>query len=106
MEVMHALPNVSSLFASGKSEEDSDVDEPSFVANLPKRSSCAETARMFKLRRGLDQLDCIYQQKEHDVQKARYYSGYQQTLHSVRNLESTACRKLYWNFLQSARGHF
>lgn len=63
-------------FASAWSEEDSDADEPTFASSSPKISSCAETARMFKLRRGLDQLDFIYQQKEHDVQKARYNSGF------------------------------
>lgn len=44
-----------------------------------KKRSYAETARMFKLRRNLDQLDCFHQQKEHDVLKARSGPGNQQT---------------------------
>lgn len=102
---MHALLNV--FFASAWSEEDFDSDEASFAASFAKKGSCAETARMFKLRRGLDQLDCIYQQKEHDMQKARYKSGNQQTLQYILNLESTACRRLYWNLCtpESPRGH-
>ncbi|KAM9350311.1 cilia- and flagella-associated protein 74 [Symphorus nematophorus] len=52
--------------------EDSDSDgDPSAAADDGKKRSCAATARMFKLRRNLDQLDCFHRQKEHDVQKAR-----------------------------------
>lgn len=105
IQFMHALLNV--FFASAWSEEDFDSDEASFAASFAKKGSCAETARMFKLRRGLDQLDCIYQQKEHDMQKARYKSGNQQTLQYILNLESNACRRLYWNLCtpESPRGH-
>nr|XP_020468130.1 cilia- and flagella-associated protein 74 isoform X2 [Monopterus albus] len=41
------------------------------VTDNGKKRSYAETARMFKLRRSLDQLDCFYQQKALDVLKAR-----------------------------------
>ncbi|KAM4609911.1 cilia- and flagella-associated protein 74 [Polymixia lowei] len=51
-------------------EEDSDADLVVGAVDGAKRSY-AETARMFKLRRKLDQLDCFHQQKEHDVLKAR-----------------------------------
>ncbi|XP_029910701.1 cilia- and flagella-associated protein 74 [Myripristis murdjan] len=50
--------------------EDSDGDLAVAADNGGKRSY-AETARMFKLRRNLDQLDCFHRQKEHDVLKAR-----------------------------------
>lgn len=49
------------------------------VASDGKKRSYAATARMFKLRRNLDQLDCFHQQKEHDVLKARSGSGNPQT---------------------------
>ncbi|XP_047428401.1 cilia- and flagella-associated protein 74 isoform X2 [Mugil cephalus] len=56
-------------------EEDGDGDDDdcdlAASANSGKKRSYAETARMFKLRRNLDQLDCFHQQKEHDVLKAR-----------------------------------
>ncbi|XP_032377237.1 cilia- and flagella-associated protein 74 isoform X4 [Etheostoma spectabile] len=55
-------------------EDDSDVDgdgDLAVAAVNDKKRSYAETARMFKLRRNLDQLDCFYRQKEHDVLKAR-----------------------------------
>ncbi|XP_041859968.1 cilia- and flagella-associated protein 74 [Melanotaenia boesemani] len=52
-------------------EEDSSDSDLALVADNGKKRSCAETARMFKLRRNLDQLDCFHRQKEHDVQKAR-----------------------------------
>ncbi|XP_036960629.1 cilia- and flagella-associated protein 74 isoform X2 [Acanthopagrus latus] len=49
-----------------------DVDQnPSVVADNGEKRSYAATARMFKLRRNLDQLDCFHRQKEHDVLKAR-----------------------------------
>ncbi|XP_033944060.1 cilia- and flagella-associated protein 74 isoform X3 [Pseudochaenichthys georgianus] len=51
-------------------EDDGDGDLAVAAVSGEKRSY-AETARMFKLRRNLDQLDCFHRQKEHDVQKAR-----------------------------------
>ncbi|XP_070767007.1 cilia- and flagella-associated protein 74 [Enoplosus armatus] len=51
-------------------EDDDDVDLAVAADNGMKRSY-AETARMFKLRRNLDQLDSFHRQKEHDVLKAR-----------------------------------
>ncbi|KAM4570699.1 cilia- and flagella-associated protein 74 [Fundulus diaphanus] len=51
-------------------ESDSDGDLARGADNS-KRRSYAETARMFKLRRNLDQLDTFHRQKEHDVQTAR-----------------------------------
>ncbi|XP_027868908.1 cilia- and flagella-associated protein 74 isoform X1 [Xiphophorus couchianus] len=41
------------------------------VANNSKQRTFAEIARMFKLKRNLDQIDSFYRQKEHDVQKTR-----------------------------------
>nr|XP_046252850.1 cilia- and flagella-associated protein 74 isoform X2 [Scatophagus argus] len=56
----------------GEDDGDGDGDpDPSVVADSGKKRSCAATARMFKLRRNLDQLDCFHRQKEHDVLKAR-----------------------------------
>ncbi|XP_045912230.1 cilia- and flagella-associated protein 74 isoform X3 [Micropterus dolomieu] len=52
-------------------EEDNGDGDLAVVADSGKRRSYAETARMFKLRRNLDQLDCFHRQKEHDVIKAR-----------------------------------
>ncbi|XP_029975349.1 cilia- and flagella-associated protein 74 [Salarias fasciatus] len=54
-------------------EEDGDESDADLAvaADYAQKRSCAETARMFKLRRNLDQLDCFHQQKEHDVLKAR-----------------------------------
>ncbi|XP_030589922.1 cilia- and flagella-associated protein 74 isoform X2 [Archocentrus centrarchus] len=55
-------------------EDDSEGDDDgdlAVMADSGKKRSYAETARMFKLRRNLDQLDCFHQQKEHDVLKAR-----------------------------------
>ncbi|XP_051805300.1 cilia- and flagella-associated protein 74 isoform X1 [Acanthochromis polyacanthus] len=53
-------------------EDDGDVGGDLAVApDIGKKRSYAETARMFKLRRNLDQLDCFHRQKEHDVLKAR-----------------------------------
>ncbi|XP_070696380.1 cilia- and flagella-associated protein 74 [Pempheris klunzingeri] len=53
-------------------EGDSDGDgNLAVAADIGKRRSYAETARMFKLRRNLDQLDCFHRQKENDVLKAR-----------------------------------
>lgn len=69
-------------FASAPREEDGDdngVGDLAVAADDGKKTSYAATARMFKLRRNLDQLDCFHQQKEHDVLKARSGSGYQQT---------------------------
>lgn len=57
--------------ASVPREEDSD-DDLAVAPDIGKKKSYAETARMFKLRRNLDQLDCFHQQKEHDVLKARF----------------------------------
>ncbi|XP_037629906.1 cilia- and flagella-associated protein 74 isoform X4 [Sebastes umbrosus] len=54
-------------------EDDGEVDgdgDLAVAAVSGKKRSCDETARMFKLRRNLDQLDCIHRQKEHDVLKA------------------------------------
>uniref|UniRef100_A0A669BX33 Cilia and flagella associated protein 74 n=1 Tax=Oreochromis niloticus TaxID=8128 RepID=A0A669BX33_ORENI len=57
------------------SEEDDGVGDGdgdlAAMADGCKKRSYAETARMFKLRRNLDQLDCFHRQKEHDVLKAR-----------------------------------
>ncbi|XP_019132344.2 cilia- and flagella-associated protein 74 isoform X3 [Larimichthys crocea] len=53
-------------------EDDADGDrDVEVAADSGKKRTCAATARMFKLRRNLDQLDCFYQQKEHDMLKAR-----------------------------------
>ncbi|XP_062419540.1 cilia- and flagella-associated protein 74 [Pungitius pungitius] len=52
--------------------DDVDGDGDLAVAAVDGRKRrYAETARMFKLRRNLDQLDCFHRQKEHDVLKAR-----------------------------------
>ncbi|KAM4738037.1 cilia- and flagella-associated protein 74 [Anableps anableps] len=52
--------------------EESDGDgDLALDADNSKKRSCAETARMFKLRRNLDQLDSFHRQKERDVQKTR-----------------------------------
>ncbi|XP_035511787.1 cilia- and flagella-associated protein 74 [Morone saxatilis] len=54
--------------------EDDDGDgngDLAFAADSGKKRNYAATARMFKLRRNLDQLDCFHRQKEHDVLKAR-----------------------------------
>ncbi|KAG7519814.1 hypothetical protein JOB18_016556 [Solea senegalensis] len=53
------------------SEEDDGEGDFKVGADYGKKRSYAETARMFKLRRNLDQLDSFHQQKEHDVLKAR-----------------------------------
>lgn len=60
--------------ASASREDDGD-DDPLVASNNDKKRSYLATARMFKLRRNLDQLDCFHQQKEHDVLKARSGSG-------------------------------
>ncbi|XP_061590862.1 cilia- and flagella-associated protein 74 [Cololabis saira] len=52
-------------------EEDDDDGDLALVADHGEKWSYAETARMFKLRRNLDQLDSFRQQKELDVEKAR-----------------------------------
>ncbi|KAM9752856.1 cilia- and flagella-associated protein 74 [Menidia menidia] len=52
-------------------EEDNGDGDLAPAADIDKKRSYAETARMFKLRRNLDQLDCFHRQKEHDVLKAR-----------------------------------
>ncbi|XP_067447707.1 cilia- and flagella-associated protein 74 isoform X2 [Thunnus thynnus] len=53
-------------------EDDGDGDgDLAVAADNAKKRSYAETARMFKLRRNLDQLDCFHRQKEHAVLKAR-----------------------------------
>ncbi|XP_077940902.1 cilia- and flagella-associated protein 74 isoform X6 [Gasterosteus aculeatus] len=52
--------------------DDVDGDGDLAVAAVDgKKRRYAETARMFKLRRNLDQLDCFHRQKERDVLKAR-----------------------------------
>ncbi|KAK5863236.1 hypothetical protein PBY51_000282 [Eleginops maclovinus] len=53
------------------SEEDDGDGDLAVAAVSGEKRSYAETARMFKLRRNLDQLDCFHRQKEHDVQNAR-----------------------------------
>ncbi|XP_040009856.1 cilia- and flagella-associated protein 74 isoform X3 [Xiphias gladius] len=53
------------------SEEDDGDGDLAAVADYGQKRSYAETARMFKLRRNLDQLDRFHRQKEHDVLKAR-----------------------------------
>ncbi|MEQ2184438.1 hypothetical protein GOODEAATRI_007982 [Goodea atripinnis] len=60
-------------------ESDGDGDLALETDNSTKRSY-AETARMFKLRRNLDQLDSFHRQKERDVQKARFGPGIHQPL--------------------------
>ncbi|XP_071392092.1 cilia- and flagella-associated protein 74 [Centroberyx affinis] len=52
-------------------EEDSDGDLAVAAAAYDGERSSAETARMFKLRRNLDQLDRFRRQKERDVLEAR-----------------------------------
>ncbi|XP_013865837.1 cilia- and flagella-associated protein 74 [Austrofundulus limnaeus] len=52
-------------------EESDDGGDLVLGADNGKKRSFAETARMFKLRRNLDQLDCFHRQKERDAQKAR-----------------------------------
>ncbi|KAM6976790.1 cilia- and flagella-associated protein 74 [Aplochiton taeniatus] len=51
--------------------EDSDDADLAVGGSRSGKRNYAETARMFKLRRNLDQLDCIHRQKEHNVLKAR-----------------------------------
>lgn len=66
------------LSSSFPSESDGGGDGASDLApevDVSKQRSFAETARMFKLRRNLDQLDSIHRQKEHDVQKTRSGPG-------------------------------
>lgn len=63
-------------FSCVQREDDADGDrDVEVAADSGKKRTCAATARMFKLRRNLDQLDCFYQQKEHDMLKARSGSG-------------------------------
>ncbi|XP_033944061.1 cilia- and flagella-associated protein 74 isoform X4 [Pseudochaenichthys georgianus] len=57
--------------SSGCCKEDDGDGDLAVAAVSGEKRSYAETARMFKLRRNLDQLDCFHRQKEHDVQKAR-----------------------------------
>ncbi|KAM3618715.1 uncharacterized protein V6R79_023944 [Siganus canaliculatus] len=66
-------------------EEDGDDDSDLAVpADNVKKGSYAATARMFKLRRNLDQLDCFHQQKEDDVLKAREELRFcRQNIHSL-----------------------
>lgn len=65
-------------------DDDSDGDgDLAVVADNGKKRSFAATARMFKLRRNLDQLDCFHRQKEHDVLKARSESGNRHTSRST-----------------------
>ncbi|XP_034393240.1 cilia- and flagella-associated protein 74 [Cyclopterus lumpus] len=58
------------LYDDDHSDVDGDGDLAVAAVNGKKRRN-AETARMFKLRRNLDQLDCFHRQKELDVLKAR-----------------------------------
>ncbi|XP_029292469.1 cilia- and flagella-associated protein 74 isoform X3 [Cottoperca gobio] len=58
------------LYEEDDTDGDADADLAVTAVNDKKRSY-AEKARMFKLRRNLDQLDCFHRQKEHDVLKAR-----------------------------------
>ncbi|XP_068589913.1 cilia- and flagella-associated protein 74 isoform X3 [Cebidichthys violaceus] len=58
------------LYEDDHGDVDGDGDLALAAVNGKKRR-CAETARMFKLRRNLDQLDRFYRQKEDDVLKAR-----------------------------------
>ncbi|XP_054465778.1 cilia- and flagella-associated protein 74 [Anoplopoma fimbria] len=58
------------LYEDDDGDVDGDGDLEVAAMNGQKRSN-AETARMFKLRRNLDQLDLFHQQKEQDVLKAR-----------------------------------
>ncbi|XP_069383318.1 cilia- and flagella-associated protein 74 isoform X2 [Paralichthys olivaceus] len=53
------------------SEEDDGDGDLVVEADYGQKRSYAETARMFKLRRNLDQLDSFHRQKEHDVLRAR-----------------------------------
>ncbi|XP_067384004.1 cilia- and flagella-associated protein 74 isoform X2 [Channa argus] len=66
-----------------KEEADGDGDF-AVAADYGKKRSYAETARMFKLRRNLDQLDCFHRQKEHDVLKAR--EGLKQCHQNIESL--------------------
>ncbi|XP_037540264.1 cilia- and flagella-associated protein 74, partial [Nematolebias whitei] len=52
-------------------ESEDDDDDLVLKVDTGKKMSYTETARMFKLRRNLDQLDCFHRQKERDVQTAR-----------------------------------
>ncbi|CDQ77303.1 unnamed protein product [Oncorhynchus mykiss] len=56
------------LDATNCADNDDDLGED---GGRSGKKSYAETARMFKLRRNLDQLDCFHRQKEHNVLKAR-----------------------------------
>ncbi|XP_052338113.1 cilia- and flagella-associated protein 74 isoform X1 [Oncorhynchus keta] len=56
------------LDATNCADNDDDLGEDGGHSG---KKSYAETARMFKLRRNLDQLDCFHRQKEHNVLKAR-----------------------------------
>ncbi|KAM8864226.1 cilia- and flagella-associated protein 74 isoform 2-T2 [Spinachia spinachia] len=61
-------------FPSARREDHDDVDGDGDLAVAAvdgEKRRYAETARMFKLRRNLDQLDCFHRQKERDVLKAR-----------------------------------
>ncbi|XP_029994704.1 cilia- and flagella-associated protein 74-like [Sphaeramia orbicularis] len=58
------------LYESDQGDDDGDGDL-ALAADTSNKTIYAETARMFKLRRNLDQLDRIHRQKEHDVLKAR-----------------------------------
>lgn len=66
------------------------------MADGCKKRSYAETARMFKLRRNLDQLDCFHRQKEHDVLKARSEPGTDRPLELQKLLTY-----ILWTFLDS-----
>ncbi|XP_068196112.1 cilia- and flagella-associated protein 74 [Antennarius striatus] len=52
-------------------DDDDDDSDPPVVTHSGMKKSFAMTAQMFKLRRHLDQLDCIHKRKEQDVLKAR-----------------------------------
>ncbi|KAM9505754.1 cilia- and flagella-associated protein 74 isoform 3-T3 [Salvelinus alpinus] len=60
--------NCQCLFNLQSADNDDDLGEDGGCSG---KKSYAETARMFKLRMNLDQLDCFHRQKEHNVLKAR-----------------------------------
>ncbi|KAM9786037.1 cilia- and flagella-associated protein 74-like [Neosynchiropus ocellatus] len=51
--------------------ENNEKDDLAAAASASNRMTYVETARMFKLRRNLDQLDCFRRQKECDILNAR-----------------------------------
>ncbi|XP_064156962.1 cilia- and flagella-associated protein 74 isoform X2 [Anguilla rostrata] len=65
-----SFSNAEDEFTEFDSSTSCDEMEADVAADSSKKSY-AERARIFKLRRNLDQLDSFYKQKEHDVLKAR-----------------------------------